>query len=120
VRYAKKCRRPYPAQFEQPNGKRNYWTRTQLKELLGYVGRKNRKQKKAPAMSEGSFKRRLALLEECPESEREIYARHFSDFTKWCLVQIEEIFIFQFERGLEKTRIYLKEQGLKTDEYFTQ
>ncbi|MEG4525580.1 hypothetical protein QUB61_22845 [Microcoleus sp. C2D2] len=32
-------------------------------------------------MSEGSFKRRLALLEEGPESERAIYTRQFSDFT---------------------------------------
>jgi len=70
-------------------------------------------------MSEGSFKRRLALLEECPESEREIYTRHFSDFTKWCLVQIEQIFI-DCDRNLEKTRTYLREQGLNTDEYFTQ
>jgi hypothetical protein len=83
------------------------------------VGRKNRKQKKAPAMSEGSFKRRRALLEECPESERAIYTRQFSDFTKWCLVRIEEIFL-QCDRNLEKTRNYLKEQALNTDEYFTQ
>jgi hypothetical protein len=46
------------------------------------VGRKNLNAKKAPAMSEGSFKRRLALLEEGRESERAIYTRQFSDFTK--------------------------------------
>jgi len=70
-------------------------------------------------MSEDSFKRRLALLEECPESERAIYTRQFSDFTKWCLVRIEEIFL-QCDRSLEKTRRYLKEKGLETDQYFTQ
>ncbi|MEG4350238.1 MULTISPECIES: hypothetical protein [unclassified Microcoleus] len=118
MRYAKKCRRPYPAQFEQPNGKRNYWTRTQLKELLGQVGKKKRKN--APAMSEGSFKRRLALLEECPEAERAIYTRQFSDFTKWCLVRIQEIFLNECDRNLERTRTYLKEKGLETDEYFAQ
>jgi hypothetical protein len=69
-------------------------------------------------MSEGSFKRRLALLEECPESQREIYTRHFSDFTKWCLIRIEEIFLQECDRNLAKTRIYLREQGLNTDEYF--
>ncbi len=69
-------------------------------------------------MSEGSFKRRLALLEEGCESERAIYTRQFSDFTKWCLVRIEEIFI-ECDRNLEKTRNYLQEQGLNTDEYFT-
>jgi hypothetical protein len=46
------------------------------------VGRKNLNAKKAPAMSEGSFKKRLALLEESPESQRAIYTRQFSDFTK--------------------------------------
>jgi len=117
VKYTQKCRNPVSVQCEQPNGKRNYWTRKQLRELLGQVGKGKRK--KAPPMSEGSFKRRLALLEECPESQREIYTRHFSDFTKWCLVQIEQIFI-DCDRNLEKTRTYLREQGLNTDEYFTQ
>jgi len=116
VRYTQKCRNPVSVQCEQPNGRRNFWTRKQLRELLGQVGKDKRK--KAPPMSEGSFKRRLALLEECPESQREIYTRHFSDFTKWCLIRIEEIFLQECDRNLAKTRIYLREQGLNTDEYF--
>lgn len=69
-------------------------------------------------MPEATFKRRLALLEECcPEFDRSLYNRKFSDFTKWCLVELEQIFV-QCDRDLEKTRKHLENIGLKTDEYF--
>jgi ssDNA-binding Zn-finger/Zn-ribbon topoisomerase 1 len=118
MRYEKKCRKPFTAQFEDEWGKRNFWTRSQLKQILGYVGRKNRRQRKTNPMPEATFKRRLALLEaECPECDRSLYNRKFSDFTKWCLVRLEEIFI-ECDRDINKTRNYLQNIGLNTDDYF--
>lgn len=118
MRYQEKCRKPFTVQVEQENGRRNFWSRSQIKQILGYVGRKNRRQRKTDPMPEATFKRRLALLEECcPEVERSLYNRKFSDFTKWCLVKLEQIFV-QCDRDLEKTRKHLENIGLKTDEYF--
>jgi hypothetical protein len=69
-------------------------------------------------MPEATFKRRLALLEEeCPECDRLLYSRKFSDFQKWCLVELEQIFV-KCDRDIEKTRKHLENIGLKTDEYF--
>ena len=117
MRYAKKCRKPFTAQFEDEWGRRNFWTRSQLKKILGYVGRKSRRQRKTDPMSEATFKRRLTLLEEeCPECDRILHSRKFSDFQKWCLVELEQIFM-KCDRDIDKTRKHLQNIGLNTDDY---
>ncbi|AGZ61802.1 MAG: hypothetical protein [Phormidium phage MIS-PhV1A] len=117
MRYETKCRKPFTAQVEDDRGRRNFWTRSQLKQILGGVGRKPRKTQRLP-MPEATFKRRMALLEEeCPECDRLLYSRKFSDFQKWCLVELEQIFV-KCDRDIEKTRKHLENIGLKTDEYF--
>lgn len=91
-------------QSEDEWGRRNFWTRSQVREILG--------------ISEPTLKRRLALLEEeCPECDRVLHSRKISDFQKWCLVRLERIFV-QSDRNLEKTRQHLQNIGLETDEYF--
>ncbi|MEG4803542.1 hypothetical protein QUB63_22535 [Microcoleus sp. ARI1-B5] len=118
MKYKKKCRKPFLAQVEDERGRRNFWTRSQIKEILGYVSRKNRRTRKTDPMPEATFKRRLALLEEeCPECDRVLHTRKFSDFQKWCLVQLELIFVIQCDRDIEKTRHYLQNIGLSTDDY---
>jgi hypothetical protein len=115
MRYEKKCRKPYTVQYQDESGRANYWTRSQIKQILGSVGRKTRR--KPVPMSEATFKRRLALLEEeCPECDRVLHSRKFSDFQKWCLVQLEEIFL-SCDRDIEKTRKYLQNVGLNTNDY---
>lgn len=113
-----KRQKPIAVQIEEQSGIRNWWTRSQLKQILGYVGRKNRRTRKTKPMPEATFKRRLALLEEeCPEHDRILYNRKFSDFSKWCLVQLEEIFL-SCDRDIDKTRKYLQNIGINTNEYF--
>ncbi|MCC3459828.1 MAG: hypothetical protein EAZ73_09275 [Oscillatoriales cyanobacterium] len=68
-------------------------------------------------MTEATFKRRLELLELCPEVDRRLYGRRFSDFLRWCLVEIERIYQ-QFDRSTEKTIEYLENVGLETANYF--
>ena len=109
--------KPIAVQVESEQGSRNFWTRSQLKQLLGYIGRKNRRQRKTEPMSEATFKRRLMLLEEeCPECDRILHIRKFSDFQKWCLVQLEQIFV-KSDRDINKTRNFLQNIGLPTDDY---
>lgn len=96
-------RKPFIVQVEEESGKRNFWTRSQIQQILG--------------ISEATFKRRLVLLEECPECDRILHTRKFSDFQKWCLVELEKIFI-ACDRNLNKTRKHLQTIGLPTDEYF--
>jgi hypothetical protein len=99
-----KRQKPLMVQVQEESGKRNFWTRSQIREILG--------------ISEATFKRRLVLLEEeCPECDRVLHSRKFSDFQKWCLVQLEQIFV-QCDRDLEKTRKHLENIGLNTDDYF--
>ena len=115
MRYEKKSRKPYTVQYLDESGKANYWTRSQIKQILGSVGRKTRR--KPVPMSEATFKRRLTLLEEeCPECDRVLHSRKFSDFQKYCLVQVEEIFV-ACDRDIEKTRKYLQNVGLNTNDY---
>jgi hypothetical protein len=38
-------------------------------------------------MAEATFKRRLALLQECLEFDHRLHDRRFTDFHKWCLVR---------------------------------
>lgn len=98
-----KRRKPLTVQIQEESGKRNFWTRSQLKQILG--------------ISEATFKRRLVLLEEeCPECVRVIHTRKFSDFTKWCLVELEKIFV-KCDRDTNKTRKHLENIGLPTDDY---
>ncbi|MEG3981875.1 hypothetical protein [Microcoleus sp. D3_18a_C4] len=112
-----KRQKPVTAQFEDEWGRRNFWTRSQIKQVLGYVGRKNRRQRKTDPMPEATFKRRLVLLEEeCPECDRVLHARKFSDFQKWCLVELEQIFL-KCDRDIDKTRKHLQNIGLPTDDY---
>ncbi|PSB49772.1 hypothetical protein C7B67_16480 [filamentous cyanobacterium Phorm 6] len=112
-----KRQKPIAAQIQEQSGTRNFWTRSQLKQILGYINRKNKRQRKTVPMSEATFKRRLTLLEEeCPECDRVLHTRKFSDFQKWCLVQVEEIFI-ACDRDIEKTRNFLQNIGLPTDDY---
>lgn len=112
-----KRQEPITTQFVNEGGKRNFWTRSQIKQILGYVGRKNRRRRKTEPMPEATFKRRLVLLEsECPECDRVLHARKFSDFQKWCLVQLEEIFM-KCDRDIGKTRNHLQNIGLPTDDY---
>ena len=108
-----KRRKTITAQVTEESGRRNFWTRSELRTEQGKISNKTNK-----PMAEATFKRRLALLEEeCPEIERSLYSRKFSDFSKWCLVQLEEIFLF-CDRDIDKTRNYLQNIGINTDEYF--
>lgn len=98
-----KRQKPFTVQVEDESGKRNFWTRSQIRQTLG--------------ISEATFKRRLVLLEEeCPECDRILHTRKFSDFQKWCLVQLEQIFV-KCDRDINKTRKHLQNIGLNTDEY---
>jgi hypothetical protein len=94
---------------------KTWWMRSELKELLG----RSESETGQPSrpMSEATFKRRLALLEEyCPESEHRLYTRKFPDFTKWALVTIES---WLCEANYNMIAIQQKlENGLPTDEYF--
>lgn len=90
-------------------GKKTWWLRSELKQLLG----------RDRPMSEATFKRRLRLLEEyCPESERRLYTRKFPDFTKWALLTIES-WLVECNGDLATVERKLENEGLPTDEYFT-
>jgi len=90
--------------------KKTWWQRTELKVLLGRSKRK--------PMSEATFKRRLALLEEyCPESEHRLYTRKFPDFTKWALLTIES-WLKQTNYNMTAVQQKLENIGLPTHEYF--
>ena len=104
-----KRRKTVTARVTDTEGKRTWWLRSELKQLLG---------RSAP-MSEATFKRRLQLLEEyCPETERKLYARKFPDFTKWALLKIES-WLSECNWDLAKIQQKLEIEGLPTDEYFT-
>ncbi len=104
-------RKTVTAQVTDETGKRNYWTRSEIKQILGKISNFR-------AMPETTFQRRLALLEEeCPECDRVLHSRKFSDFQKWCLVELEQIFVHQCDRDIEKTRKHLQNIGLNTDDY---
>jgi len=95
---------------------KTWWMRSELKELLGRseseTGQRSR------PMSEATFKRRLALLEEyCPESEHRLYTRKFPDFTKWALLTIES-WLRQTNYNMTALQQKLENTGLPTDEYF--
>jgi hypothetical protein len=107
-----KRRKTITAQVTEESGRRNFWTRSELRAELGKISNKTNK-----PMTEATFKRRLAVLEEeCPEIDRSL-CRKFSDFSKWCLLQLEEIFL-SCDRDIDKTRNYLQNTGINTDEYF--
>jgi hypothetical protein len=58
-----KRRKTITAQVTEESGRRNFWTRSELRAELGKISNKTNK-----PMAEATFKRRLALLEEeCPE-----------------------------------------------------
>ncbi|CBN54946.1 MULTISPECIES: hypothetical protein [Kamptonema] len=104
----KKHRKPITVRaFNPSTGTRSWWERTELKLLLG--GRK--------PMSEATFKRRLSLLEECPEFSRKLHERKFSDFHKWCLVTLEK-WLIEANYRIDPVHRRLIEQGLPTHEYF--
>lgn len=111
-RFKKRRRKPITVRTTDDLGRRTWWTRSEIRLLLGGISNLGNK-----SMSEATFKRRLALLEEeCPECDRVIHARKFSDFTKWCLVELEQIFM-KCDRDINKTRKHLQNIGLNTDEY---
>lgn len=90
--------------------KRTWWTRSELKQLLGRSKRK--------PMPEATFKTRLALVEKyCPEVERILYGRKFSDFTKWALVTIES-WLRETNYNMTAVQQKLENIGLPTHEYF--
>jgi len=104
-----KRRKTVTTRVTDTEGKRTWWLRSELKQLLG---------RSAP-MSEATFKRRLQLLEEyCPETERKLYDRKFPDFTKWALLKIES-WLSECNWDLAKIQQKLEIEGLPTNEYFT-
>ena len=93
----------------EEDGKKTWWTRSELKSLLSRNSRK--------PMPESTFKCRLELLEFCPEVDRRLYGRRFSDLAKWSLIEIEKLHK-QFDFNAQKVTEYLENIGLDTSEYF--
>lgn len=105
-------RKTIAVRAEAEGGKKSWWTREELKYLL------RRSRKSQVPMPESTFKTRLALLEEhCPEIERQLYSRKFSDLTKWALLTIES-WLRQFNYDMTKLEKKLESEGLPTNEYY--
>lgn len=96
----------------ESEGVKSWWTREELRYLL------RRSRKSQVPMPESTFKTRLALLEEhCPEIERQLYSRKFSDMTKWALLTIES-WLRKCNYDMTKIQKKLENEGLPTHEYY--
>ena len=104
-----RARKTVTVPVTEEDGKKTWWTRSELKSLLSRNSRK--------PMPESTFKCRLELLEFCPEVDRRLYGRKFSDLAKWSLIEIEKLHK-QFDFNAEKVTEYLENIGLDTSEYF--